>query len=310
MKNKKYDVAIIGGGIVGLGAAIYCGRLKLKTIVFAKELRGTLVKTHVVENYPGFKSISGFDLTGNVLEHAKQYEDYVEIVSKEVTDIEKGKGCFRAITRDSEIITKNVIFSTGSEWRKLDVPGEAEFTNKGVHYCALCDGPFYKDKVVAVVGGSDSAAKEASLLSDYCKKVYMLIRSHLKAEPINAEKLRKNKKVEIIEGIKVKGIKGDKKVNSVQVTKKVAGKNELKIDGVFIDIGHIPKSELAKKLGVEVNKKGEIIIDKESKTNVNGVYAAGDVADTRFKQAITGVGEGVKAVYSIYERLDKDVECM
>jgi thioredoxin reductase len=182
--------------------------------------------------------------------------------------------------------------------------------NKGIHYCALCDGPFYKDKIVAVVGGGDSAAKEALLLSEYAKEVYMLIRSTLKAEPINKERIKKNKKIKVIEGIQIKEIKGTKSVENAVLTKKIKGSNILKLDGIFISIGHLPKSELAKKLGVKLNKKAEIIIDKESKTNIKGVYAAGDVADTRFKQAITGVGEGVKAVYDIYEEFDKDVECM
>ncbi|MBD3247081.1 alkyl hydroperoxide reductase [Candidatus Pacearchaeota archaeon] len=307
---KKYDVAVIGGGIVGLGSSVYCGRLNLKTIVFARELRGTLVKTHVVENYPGFKSISGFDLTGKVLEHAKQYKDDVEIIQKEVTEVKKGRGCFKIITSDSEITAKNILFASGSKWRKLNAPGEGTFMNKGVHYCALCDAPFYKNKTVAVVGGSDAAAKEALLLSKYAKKVYMFIRSHLKAEPINAEKIKENSKIEIIEGIEVEEIKGEKKVKSVTLTKKVKGKKELDIDGLFIAIGHVPNSKLAKNIGVKVNKKEEIIIDKESKTNVPGVYAAGDVTDTKFKQAITGVGEGVKAIYGIYNRLGKEeVEC-
>ncbi len=308
---KLYDVVIIGGGIVGLSAGIYCGRLNLKTIIFAKELRGTLVKTHVVENYPGFKSISGFDLTGKVLEQAKQYN--IEIISKEVIDVKRRKGYFDVFTRNSKVRAKNIIFATGTEWRKLDVPGEGEFLNKGVHYCALCDGVFYKNKIIAVVGGGDSAAKEALLLSEYGKKVYILARSTLKAEPINAERIKKNKKIQVIEGVKVKEIKGDKenkKVNELILTKKISGSNRLKVDGVFIDIGHIPKSELAQKLGVKLNEKKEIIIDKESKTNVCGVYAAGDVADAKFKQAVTGIGEGIKAVYNIYERLKKDIECM
>jgi len=300
MVTKTYDVAIIGGGIVGLSAAIYCGRLNLRTIVFSKEMGGTLPKTDKIENYPGFKSISGMDLFKNVLEHAKEYEDYVEIISNPVTDIKKSGDEFSLITKKQEFKSKNVIFATGSEWRKLNVPGEKEFSNKGVHYCALCDGPFYKDKTIAVVGGSDSAAKEALLLSKYAKKVYMLIRSWLKAEPVNAERVKKEKKIQIIDGIQVKEIKGSEKVDSIELTKEVNGKKELKLDGVFVEIGHIPNSELAKEIGVKLNKKAEIIIDKQSKTNISGVYAAGDVADTEFKQAITGVGEAVKAAYDIY----------
>jgi thioredoxin reductase len=138
----------------------------------------------------------------------------------------------------------------------------------------------------------------------------MLIRSTLKAEPINIDRIKKNKKIKIIEGIQVKEIKGTKAVEEVVLNKKIKNSNILKLNGVFIDIGHVPKSELAKKIGVKTNKKGEIIIDKQSKTNKKGVYAAGDITDTAFKQAITGVGEAVKAVYEIYESVGKDVECM
>lgn len=306
---KTYDVAIIGGGVVGLSAAIYCGRLDLKCVVFAKELRGTLVKTHLVENYPGFKSISGFELSNNILEQAKQYKEHVDFINKSIIDIE-GAGCFEIATKTDKFKARNIIFATGSEWRKLNAPGEVEFSNRGVHYCALCDAPFYKNKVVAIVGGGDSAGKEALLLSKYAKRVYLLARSTLKAEPINAERIEKEKKIKVIEGIQVKKILGDKKVSAIEVTKKVSGKNKIDVDGVFVDIGHIPNSELAKKIGVKTNKKGEIIIDKQSQTNKKGLYAAGDVADTEFKQAITGVGEAVKAVYTIYEKAGKDVECM
>jgi len=177
--------------------------------------------------------------------------------------------------------------------------------NKGVRYCALCDGVFYKNKTVAVVGGGNSAAKEALLLSQYAKKVYLIARSTLKAEPINLNRVKAEKKIQVFEGTQIKEIKGNKFIKEVILAKKT-GSEVLKLDGVFVSIGHIPLSELAIKLGVKVNKNKEIIINKESQTNVKGIYAAGDVTDTRFKQAITGVGEGVKAVYSIYSDLGNE----
>lgn len=294
----KYDLIILGSGVVGLSAAVYAGRLGLKTLVIGRETGGTIVKTDIVENYPGFRKITGQGLANNIFRHAKDYG--VKIMAGDVKKVSWNKrDCFRVKTQKRVYLSKTVLFATGSKWRKLDVPGGKEFENKGVAYCALCDGPLYRGKIVAVVGGGDSAAKEALLLSKYAKKVYVLARAKLKAEPINLKFVKANKKVEVIEGIEVKEIKGGKFVEEIVLDKKV-----LKVGGVFVDIGHIPLSGLAVPLGVKVNKNKEIKINRDSKTNVIGVWAAGDVSDSKFKQAITGVGEGVKAVYSIYEYLN------
>lgn len=298
-------MAIIGGGIVGLSAAIYCGRLSLKTILIGKEPGGTLTEAHIVENYPGFSEISGIELTNKVLEHAKKYD--VQILQGFVEKISwSKKTCFEIYTGKQNFHAKTLIFCTGSERRKLGITGEKEFANKGVHYCALCDGVFYKNKIVLVVGGGDSAIKEALLLSKYAKKVYIIARSRIKPEPINLKRIKAEKKIEIIEGAQVKEIKGNKFVESIVLDKKIKNSKILKVDGIFVDIGNISLSSLATKLGVKLNKEKEIIIDKESRTNVKGIYAAGDVTDTKFKQAITGVGEAIKAVYSAYECLSKE----
>ncbi len=307
-KNKNqikiYDLAIVGGGIAGLSGAVYAGRLDLSTVLFSQETRGTLAKTDIVENYPGFKKITGMDLTGKILDQAKQHP--INIIEKKVVKIVYSReGCFRIYYKDKEIKhthAKSILFVTGSEWKKLNVPGEKEFTNKGVHYCALCDGPFYKNKIVAIAGGGDSAAKEALLLSKYAKKVYIVSMFKLKPEPINKKRVDANKKIEVIENNEIIKILGNKFVQEIELNKKFEGSKILNLDGVFVNIGHIPLSQLATKLGVKVNKHNEIKINKESKTNIQGVWAAGDVTDSRFKQAITGVGEAVKAIYGIYER--------
>lgn len=315
VEKKSCDLFVLGSGVVGLSAAIYSGRLDLKTVVVGKLTGGTITKTHIVENYPGIKSVSGMGLADKIMEHAKEYG--AEIFSGEVTDVSwnKGKGCFVVKTKKRHYHARALLFATGSEWRKLDVPGAKEYENKGVHYCALCDGPLYKNKVVAINGGGDSAAKEALLMAKYAKKVYVLARSTLKPEPINKDLISKEKKISVIEGVEIKEVRGSRFVEEVVLSpwddsgepgKKVGGSDVLKLDGVFVDIGHVPNSGLAKKIGVKVNKGGEIIIDKESQTNVKGVWAAGDVADAKFKQAITGVGEAVKAVYGIYEYLKNE----
>jgi thioredoxin reductase len=198
------------------------------------------------------------------------------------------------------------LFATGAEWRKLDAPGAKEYENKGVHYCALCDGPLYKNKIVAVVGGGDSAAKEALLMAKYAKRVYVLARSTLKPEPINKKLVDGEKKISVIEGVEVKEVRGGKFVEEIVLSKKVGDSDVLKIDGMFVDIGQVPNSGLVKKIGVKMNKAGEIVVGKESHTNIKGVWAAGDVTDAKFKQAITGVGEAVRAVYGIYEYLKNE----
>ena len=303
-KEKIYDIAIIGAGIVGLAGAIYAARMNLKVIVFGDERGGTLAKTHVVENYPGFISLSGIELTEKILGHAKSYG--IEIIMKTAEKIDGKEGRFKIFTKDKEFLSKTLLFATGSKYKELGIPGEQEFKNKGIHYCAVCDGPLYKGRdVIVVVGGGDSAVKEALFLSDFGKKVYIFARSTLKAEPINTERMKINKKIKAYEGIQLKEIKGDNFVKEIILDKLVNGSNKLKVNAVFVEIGHIPLSQLAIKLGVKVNEKKEIIISREARTNVKGIYAAGDVGDLKFKQAITGVGEAVTAIYSIYDDLKK-----
>ena len=305
-ENKEmYDVAIIGTGIVGLAGAIYARRMNLKTIVFGNERGGTLAKTHIVENYPGFISLSGLELTDKILEHAKYYKPI--IIMKDVIDVKRDEGCFKIFTNNDSYYAKTILFTTGSKYRELNVKGEKEFKNKGVHYCAICDGPLYKGKkTVVIVGGGDSAAKEALFLSEFFKEVHILTRTTLKPEPINLERIKQNKKIHVHENTEIKEIKGDKFVNEIILTKSINNSKSMKVDAIFVEIGHIPLSNLAIKLGVKVNDKKEIIITRETKTNIPGIYAAGDVGDLKFKQAITGVGESVSAIYSIYEYLQKD----
>lgn len=304
--NEIYHTIIIGGGPVGLGAGMYAGRLGLKTLVLTKVVGGTIILTDVVENYPGFKRLTGQELTDKLKEHALDYE-MVEIKEEEVADVKKEKDLFKITTENGSYKSKTVIFATGTKHRELNVPGVQEFANKGVHYCALCDSPIFKDKIVAVIGGSDSAAKEALVLSRFAKKVYMIYRGEkIHPEPINLERVNNTKNIEIINLTNVTEVKGNKFVTSVMLDKPYKGSKELKLDGIFISIGLIPLSDLAKKIGVKTNEKGEIVINRKAETNVKGVFAAGDVVDTEFKQAITGVGEGVTAAYGAYKYCESE----
>lgn len=313
-KKSDYDFVIVGAGGTGLSAAMYGARLGLKTLVLGKNsgselaIGGVITTTNIVENYPGFIKLTGQELAKKLEDHAKAY-DLVEIKEEEVGTVSKsGKG-FLVKTNKGSYKSKTILFATGTKWRKLPdiVKGAKEFDKKGVNYCALCDGPLYKEKVVAVVGGSDSAAKDALLLSEHAKKVYIVYRGDkIHPEPINLERIEKNKKIEVLNNTNIVEVKGDKFVNEVILDKEFKGSKNLKLEGVFVAIGHIVLSELAKKIGVKVNKKDEIKIDHmTSETNIKGVFAAGDVTDKQFKQLITGVADGCTAAYSAYEYILK-----
>lgn len=307
---EEFDIVIIGGGCTGLGAAVYAARFNMKTMVFGGRLGGLIQDTHLVENYPGFKRLTGYELFQNLLEHAKDYSDLVKINEELVKNIKKLKDGFEVIGEKTKVKAKTILFATGTRRRKLNVPGEKEFANKGVSYCATCDSPLYRGKVCIMVGGSDSAAKEALLLSEYAKKVYIIYRREkIRPEPINMKRVEekiKEGKIEIINSTNIVEIKGDKFVTSVIFDKPYKGNKEFKCEGVFIEIGHIVESELAKSLGVKLDSKSEIIIDRDSKTNIDGVYAAGDVTARDWKQAIVGVAEGVIATNSAYEYIQEE----
>ncbi len=297
-----FDLIAIGGGVSGLSAAMYGGRLGLKTLLIGEMMGGVMNFANLVENYPGVESTTGVDLAEKFKSHAAKYN--VEFREEKVENVEKTPDGFKVFTAGAVYEGRTLILATGGEWRKLGVKGEKEFDGKGVHYCALCDGPIYHDKVVAVVGGSDGAAKEALLLAGYAGAVYIINRTDtMRAEQHNVEKVLSTPKIKVINNTNVVEMKGDKLVKSILLDKAYNGKKELKVDAVFVYIGRVPASQLAAKLGVKLNEKGEIITDKSSQTNVTGVFAAGDVSNSSFKQIIVGAGDGVKAAYSAYTYL-------
>ena len=298
-----YDVIIIGGGVAGLGGAVYCARFNMQTLVLAGRLGGLIQDTHIVENYPGVARWSGFEMAQAFQKHVEDYKEQVTVKEEFARSLEKKNDIFVVKTDEGLYEGKTIIFATGTRRKKLNAPGEIDFINKGVSYCATCDAPLYKGAVVAVVGGSDSAAKEALLLSEHAKKVYILARSSLHPEPINmlrVQELVKQGKVEVIENVQVEKISGKQMLSSVTLSKLFKGSKELAVEGLFIEVGHIVENELAVKVGVKVDEKGEIVIDKYSRTNVPGFFAAGDVTDRSFKQAITGVAEACVAADQAY----------
>jgi len=301
-----YDIIAIGSGCAGLAGAMYAGRLGLKTLAIGELRGGTITLTHIVENYPGFISLTGMELADKLEAHARAYPN-VELKDGKVGKIARNADGTFAIDSDAgKFEAKTVLYATGTEWKKLGAKGEKEFANKGVHYCALCDGGFYKGKTVAVIGGSDSAVKDALLLTQFASKVYIIYRGDkIRCEPANYDAVMKNPKVEIIYNANVTEIYGEKKAAGVLLDKPHNGSEKLAIDGVFVAIGHLPLATIAKEAGVALNEKGYVKITRNSETSVPGFFAAGDVTDTRFKQAIVGVGEAVSAAYSAYLYLEQ-----
>jgi thioredoxin reductase (NADPH) len=303
---EEYDFIIIGAGVAGLAGGMYGARLGMKTLVLGKNfgsempIGGVITTTNVVENYPGFIKLTGQELADKMKEHAESY-DLVKIKKEKAVDVRKTKSGFKVKTEKSEYLGKAVLFATGTKWKKLpeNIRGGRDFENRGVAYCALCDAPLFKDKVVAVIGGSDTAAKDALVLAEHAKKVYIIYRKkEIRAEPINKKRVENNKKIEVINNTNITEIRGKNFVESVVLDKEFNGNKDLAVQGVFVAIGHEILSGLAEKMGVKLNKKKEIIIDhKTSKTNIPGIFAAGDVGDKEFKQAITGVGEACTAAY-------------
>lgn len=304
-----YDIIVIGTGIAGLSAGMYCGRFNLKTLVIGDMPGGIITTTHLVENYPGIISITGADMGQVFLDHAQKFGAKLEFAK--VTSVEQcppppgenKKGAFSVKTASKEFVGKTVMFATGTEHRKLGVTGEKELNAKGVSYCALCDAAFFKEKTVCVVGGGDSSAIEALILAAQCKKVYMFVRKDiLRAEPINYDKIMKSANIEVRLKTEIAEIRGKEKVESVLLK----SGEEIPMDGVFVAIGHVALSGLAGKLGVALDDHGQIKINRNSETNIPGVFAAGDVCDTAFKQAITGASEAVIGSYFAYQYLQKN----
>lgn len=310
--NNTYDFAVIGAGVTGLAASMYAARLGLKTLCLGHSngselpLGGVITTTDSVENYPGFSNISGFELAEKIKDHAISYA-LVTLKQEKVLSINKEK-LFTIKTEKETYTSKTILIATGTKWKKLEVPGSTEFENKGIAYCALCDGPLYKNKTVAVVGGSDSAAKDALVLSKHASKVFIIYRGEkIRAEPINLKKVEEAKNIEIIPNTNIVKFEGSSILDKVILDKPYNGILELNLNGVFIAIGHEVLSGLAESLNVNLNEKKEIIIDhKTAETNISGIYAAGDVADKPFKQAITGVAEGCTAAHSAYEYISKN----
>ena len=297
MAEKNYDVIIIGGGPAGLTAAIYTCRRALKTLIISKDIGGQAALTQEVENYPGVGKTDGFSLMQDFKKDAESFG--TEFFNSEVLEVKKSDDLFEVKTKDKSFSAKTIILSFGMVHRKLGIPGEEELTNKGVTYCATCDGPLFKNKDVAVIGGGNSALESVDFLSNICKKIYLVHRrDEFRGEPILVERVKKIKNLEFVLNSNVKEIIGKDKVESIIVEDDKGDKKEIKVDGVFIEIGFMVKADFLKNI-VELDERGQIKVDKDCKTSVPGIFAAGDVTDISYKQLVISAGQGSIAALSV-----------
>ena len=302
-----YDLIIIGAGPAGVSAAVYAARQKLNMLIISKDVGGQVSKKAVdIENYPGFDKISGPDLTKLFSEQLEKNE--VQIALDEVLKIEKEGDKFIVLTSQSKKYEAlAVIIATGADPRPLEVPGEKEFIGKGVSYCSLCDGPVFRDKTVAVVGGGNSGFESALFLSNYVKKIYILeFNDSPRADSENQELIKKSGKAEIITSAKVLKIEGDSFVKSLTYQNLKTSKEEkLDVNGIFVEVGYSPSTAFAKEL-VDFTDKDEIMAQTETfQTKTPGIFAVGDCNQGKYKQIVTAAGEGAKAALAAYEYIQK-----
>jgi alkyl hydroperoxide reductase subunit F len=298
-----YDLIIIGGGPAGLTAAVYAARKKMNTLLLTKEFGGQLMWTKEIENYMGYQFISGPELMGKFEEQVKRFA--VAIQYEEVNGlIVNQDGTFLVKTEEKEYQSKTVILATGKRPRGLDIPGEKEFTGRGVSYCATCDGPFFDNKAVAVIGGGNSAVQAALELSNIAHTVYLVVRNdHYIADPIILEKMKVATNIIEKIGYESEGIYGNEVVEKITIREITTGKlQDLAIEGVFVEIGLEPNSEYVEDI-VRMNKRKELMVDCRSRTNIPGVYAAGDITDGPDKQIVIAAGDGAKAALMAYDYL-------
>ncbi|MFH1759261.1 MAG: FAD-dependent oxidoreductase [Patescibacteria group bacterium] len=308
-----YDLVIVGGGPAGVAAGVYAARKKIKTLLVAEKFGGQSTVSPGVENWIGDQQLSGLELAKKLEGHVRRYEKAGDIEIADgvrVKEIKKSRHGFSLLTdvRRPLIETRIILVASGSRRKRLGVPGEDEFDGRGLTWCATCDAPLFKDKVVAIIGGGNAGLEAALTLNSYAQKLYLLQRSDkLRGDAVTQEKVKKLKKMTVIFNAEIREVLGSSMVTGLKYKDKKTGKEKLlELGGVFVEIGSVPNSDFVKDL-VKLDKWGEIKIDcRTQRTSVDGIWAAGDVSDVIYKQNNISAGDAIKAVLNIFDYLHKN----
>lgn len=306
LQNELYDVIIVGSGPAGMTAAIYTGRSLLKTLLLEKiGSGGQAALTELIENYPGFPhGINGYELSQRMEEQAKNFGTLFEYADVQ-TITKDSNGIFHVSTELREFLSRTVIISSGASPKKLDIPGEEKFIGRGISFCATCDASFYKDKVVAVIGGGDSAVEEGMYLTKFASKVFIIHRrDQLRAAKIVQERAFANPKLEFLWNTVVEEVKGENFLEAIRLKNVKTGETSwLEVNGMFLYIGLLPNTEFLK--DVHLDEQGYILTDDMMRTNIPGLFAAGDCRHTPLRQVITAASDGAIAAYAVEKYLEE-----
>lgn len=301
-----YDLIIVGGGPAGVGAGVYAGRKKIKTLLITDSFGGQSIVSLDIQNWIGEKSISGLDLAKKLEEHLKSQKNIDILEGDLVVEIKKNNSNFEVQTKGGKIFqAKYLLITAGSRRKKLNVPGEEKFNGRGVFYCAICDAPLMKNKPVAVIGGGNAGLEAVVDLLPHASFIYLLeFKDYISGDPLTLEKIKNQPKVQIITSAQTLEILGENFVTGLKYKDLISEEiKELKVEGVFVEIGSVPNSEIVKDL-VELNNFGEIIINPlNQKTSCEGIWAAGDVTNFPYKQNNIAVGDAIVAVLNIWDTI-------
>jgi len=308
MTGVVYELIIIGGGPAAIAAGIYTARKKLKTLLIAKDWGGQIMGTNLIENYPGFETITGPDLINKFVGHLKKNQLEIKEGSQ-VKEVALAKEGIKVKTEDNLYQGKALIVASGRYPKKLGLSNEEKFIGKGISYCTTCDGPLFKDKEVAVIGGGNAGMEAALDLTNYASKIYILeFLPQLTGDELFQERVAKNPKITILTNVEVKKIKGEQFVKGLVYQDRSSKKTkEIAMEGIFVEIGSMANSSFIKNV-VKLNEEGEIKVDSKNKTSQPNIFAAGDVTDVSHKQVIIAAGQGAKAALNAYEYLQSHSE--
>ncbi|MBK16376.1 MAG: thioredoxin reductase [Chloroflexi bacterium] len=303
IKDNYYDVVIAGQGAAAFAAGLYAARYQIKSLIIGETFGGETATGGLIENYPGYPEIDGFDLMLKFKEQVEKYD--VPIIDDKVDSVKKQENLFQVKTFGGEMFSAGtVILAVGRNRRTLNLKNEEEWVGRGVSYCSTCDAPMHKNNVVAIVGGGNAAVEGALLLSRYASTVYLIYRKEefTRPEPISLQQLNQSKNIKQVMSTNVTQLNGVDGLDSISIDKEYNGVSEIDVDGIFIEIGADPRVEIPNQLKLELNEKNEVIVDSEMRTNVEGIFAAGDLCNSSgdLKQTITAASQGAIAATSTY----------